>query len=194
MYSAPPAYRKDKDYPIIWDKLVKITSGMCWKLIAKKVQTAIWIKEGDQSCLQHNVEEKIINICDDSVDDNNKPSWKTPLRNCVSLGPTSDPQKLPPIPQRYSVYSESLDNLGFTQEKFLSDTLYWHDQVREYWRLMNVDDTSIRNVMDMNALYGGFAVAFSTWPVWVMNVVPSTMNNTLSAVYERGLIGAFHDW
>ncbi|KAL7602076.1 hypothetical protein Lser_V15G26249 [Lactuca serriola] len=194
VYSAPPAYRKDKDYPIIWDKLVKITSGMCWKLIAKKVQTAIWIKEVDQSCLQHNVEEKIINICDDSVDDNNKPSWKTPLRNCVSLGPTSDPQKLPPIPQRYSVYSESLDNLGFTQEKFLSDTLYWHDQVREYWRLMNVDDTSIRNVMDMNALYGGFAVAFSTWPVWVMNVVPSTMNNTLSAVYERGLIGAFHDW
>ncbi|CAH1418443.1 unnamed protein product [Lactuca virosa] len=194
VYSAPPAYRKDKDYPIIWDKLVKITSGMCWKLIAKKVQTAIWIKEVDQSCLQHNVEEKIINICDDSIDSNNKPSWKTPLRNCVSLGPTSDPQNRPPIPQRYSVYLESLDNLGFTQEKFLSDTLYWHDQVREYWRLMNVDDTSIRNVMDMNALYGGFAVAFSTWPVWVMNVVPSTMNNTLSAIYERGLIGAFHDW
>ncbi|KAI3788288.1 hypothetical protein L2E82_01048 [Cichorium intybus] len=192
VYSAPPAYRQDKDYPVIWEKLVKITSGMCWKLIAKKVQTAIWIKETDQACLQHNAEERIINICD-SVDDN-KPSWKTPLKNCISLGPTSDSQKLPPVPQRYSVYSESLNNIGVTQEKFLSDTLYWHDQVREYWRLMNVDDSSIRNVMDMNALYGGFAVAFSTWPVWVMNVVPATMNDTLSAIYERGLIGAFHDW
>ncbi|KAL4587452.1 hypothetical protein LXL04_000323 [Taraxacum kok-saghyz] len=193
VYSAPPAYRKDKDYPVIWDKLVKLTSGMCWKLIAKKVQTAIWIKENDQTCLQHNEEKSIIKICD-SVNNNNKPSWKTPLRNCISPGPTSNPKKLPPIPQRYSVYSESLEKIGVTQDKFLSDTLYWQDQVREYWRLMNVDDTSIRNVMDMNALYGGFAVAFSTWPVWVMNVVPATMDDTLSGIYERGLIGAFHDW
>lgn len=83
---------------------------------------------------------------------------------------------------------------GITQEMFLSDSLYWQDQVRHYWRLMNTDETSIRNVMDMNALTGGFAVAFSTWPVWVMNVVPATMNDTLSAIYARGLIGAFHDW
>ncbi|KVI11380.1 putative S-adenosyl-L-methionine-dependent methyltransferase, partial [Cynara cardunculus var. scolymus] len=55
---------------------------------------------------------------------------------------------------------------GITQDKFLADTLYWQDQVRHYWRLMNVDDTS---------------------------VIPATMNNTLSAIYERGLIGAFHD-
>ncbi|KAJ0847975.1 putative S-adenosyl-L-methionine-dependent methyltransferase [Helianthus annuus] len=27
-----------------------------------------------------------------------------------------------------------------------------------------------------------------------MNVVPATTNDTLSAIYERGLIGAFHDW
>ncbi|KAI7732356.1 hypothetical protein M8C21_010090 [Ambrosia artemisiifolia] len=81
-----------------------------------------------------------------------------------------------------------------TQEKFLSDTLYWQDQVHEYWRLMNVNESAIRNIMDMNALYGGFAAALSTWPVWVMNVVPATTNDTLSAIYERGLIGAFHDW
>nr|XP_043611424.1 probable methyltransferase PMT7 [Erigeron canadensis] len=152
IYSAPPAYRKDKDYPVIWDKLVNITSRMCWKLIARKVQTAIWIKEADQVCLQENAEQNFIDICD------------------------------------------SVDADGIIKEKFLSDTLYWQDQVREYWRLMNVNDTEVRNIMDMNAHYGGFAVAFSTWPVWVMNVVPATMNNTLTAIYEWGLIGAFHDW
>ncbi|WMV46600.1 hypothetical protein MTR67_039985, partial [Solanum verrucosum] len=36
--------------------------------------------------------------------------------------------------------------------------------------------------------------ALNTWPIWVMNVVPVTMNNTLSAIYDRGLIGTFHDW
>ncbi|KAD3068362.1 hypothetical protein E3N88_36242 [Mikania micrantha] len=193
VYSAPPAYRKDKDFPLIWEKLVNITSGMCWKLIARKVQTAIWIKNASQSCLENNAEKMLVNICD-SVDDH-KPSWKTPLRNCVTpVTTSSESQKLPPIPHRHSVYLESLNNIGITQEIFLSDTLYWQDQVRHYWRLMNADETSIRNIMDMNALFGGFAVAFDTWPVWVMNIVPATVNNTLSAIYSRGLLGAFHDW
>lgn len=192
VYSAPPAYRKDKDFPLIWEKLVNITSAMCWRLIAKKVQTAIWIKDVSESCLQNNADQMLVEICD-SVDDK-KPSWKTPLRNCVPSTAASEFPKLPPRPHRQSVYLESLNDIGITQEMFLSDSLYWQDQVRHYWRLMNTDETSIRNVMDMNALNGGFAVAFSTWPVWVMNVVPATMNDTLSAIYARGLIGAFHDW
>ncbi|KAA8518046.1 hypothetical protein F0562_015534 [Nyssa sinensis] len=193
VYSAPPAYRKDKDFPFIWDKLANLTSRMCWKLVAREVQTAIWIKQENQSCLLHNAEQKLVNICD-SVDDS-KPLWNTPLRNCITLsGANSDPQKLPPRPQRLSEYSESLRHIGIDQEKFISDTIYWQDQVRHYWRLMNVEETEVRNVMDTNAFCGGFAVALSTWPVWVMNIVPVSMNNTLSAIYNRGLIGAFHDW
>ncbi|KAM7500081.1 hypothetical protein LguiA_024495 [Lonicera macranthoides] len=191
VYSAPPAYRKDKDYPIIWDKLMNLTTAMCWKLIARKVQTAIWTKEDDDVCLQQNADKNLVKICDSA--DTLKPSWKTPLKNCVRLT-GSNSQKLPPRHQRPSVYSESLVSIGISQEKFLSDTNYWQDQVRHYWRLMKADDMAVRNVMDMNALYGGFAVALSTWPVWVMNIVPSTMNNTLSAIYDRGLLGAFHDW
>ncbi|XP_059646197.1 probable methyltransferase PMT6 [Cornus florida] len=193
VYSAPPAYRKDKDFPMIWDKLTNITSGMCWKLIARKVQTAIWIKQENRPCIQQNAEQKLVNICD-SVDDS-KPSWNTLLRNCITLSNAgSDSRKLPPRPQRLSEYSETLNHIGINQEKFISDTIFWQDQVRHYWRLMNVDEREIRNVMDMNALFGGFAVALNTWPVWVMNVVPVSMNNTLSAVYNRGLVGAFHDW
>ena len=53
-----------------------------------------------------------------------------------------------------------------------------------------------RNVMDMNALYGGFAANLMIRgdPVWVMNVVPTSVSNTLSAIYDRGLIGVNHDW
>lgn len=59
---------------------------------------------------------------------------------------------------------------------------------------MEVEETEIRNVMDMNAFLGGFSVALSTWPTWTMNVIPSNMNNTLSAIYDRGLTGVFHNW
>lgn len=83
---------------------------------------------------------------------------------------------------------------GMNREKFLVDTIYWQDQIRHYWRLIGVEEKQIRNVMDMNAFLGGFAVALNTWPVWVMNVVPVSMNNTLPAIYDRGLIGIFHDW
>lgn len=195
VYSAPPAYRKDKDFPLIWDKLVNITSAMCWKLVAQKVQTAIWIKRQNDSCHQRNGQLKLVDICD-SVDDS-KPSWNTPLRNCVSLSNVTldpGPEKLPPMPQRLSEYSQSLKRIGIDREMFLSDTFYWQDQVRHYWRLMDVEEKNIRNVMDLNAFLGGFAVALSTWPVWVMNVVPISMNNTLPAIYDRGLVGAFHDW
>ena len=83
---------------------------------------------------------------------------------------------------------------GIDREICLSNTLYWQDQVRHYWRLMDVEEKTVRNVMDMSAFLGGFAVALSTWPVWVMNVVPISMNNTLSAIYDCGLTGTFHDW
>ncbi|KAL3534530.1 hypothetical protein ACH5RR_002991 [Cinchona calisaya] len=195
VYSAPPAYRKDKNFPLIWDTLVNLTSAMCWKLIARKVQTAIWIKPHNDSCLQHNAQLKLVDICD--LEDAFKPSWNSPLRNCISLSngiPNYSSQKLPPLPQRLSQYSQSLSRIGINQEKFLSDTLYWQDQVRHYWRLMNVEEKEIHNVMDMSAYLGGFSVALSTWPVWVMNIVPVSMNNTLPAIYDRGLIGAFHDW
>ncbi|KAL3819733.1 hypothetical protein ACJIZ3_005638 [Penstemon smallii] len=189
VYSAPPAYRKDKDFPLIWDKLMNLTSAMCWKLIARQVQTAIWIKPENNSCIEQNAKENLISICD-SADDLN-PSWKTPLRDCIAKRYS---QKLPPKPQRLSEYSNTLDKIGISRERFLVDTIYWQDQIRHYWRLMNVEEKEIRNVMDMNAFLGGFAVGLNTYPVWVMNIVPASMNNTLSAIYDRGLIGVFHDW
>jgi hypothetical protein len=48
--------------------------------------------------------------------------------------------------------------------------------------------------MDMNANYGGFAAGLSNDPVWIMNIVPNTMNSTLPVIYDRGLIGSYHDW
>jgi hypothetical protein len=53
-----------------------------------------------------------------------------------------------------------------------------------------------RNVMDMNAGYGSFAANLMTTndSVWVMNVVPAFGPNTLTTIYDRGLLGVVHDW
>ena len=39
-----------------------------------------------------------------------------------------------------------------------------------------------------------FAAALSSEKVWVMNVVPVHAPDTLPVIYERGLIGVYHDW
>lgn len=84
--------------------------------------------------------------------------------------------------------------LGVAPERFEKNNQFWKNQVHKYWSFLHVEKTSIRNVMDMNANYGGFAAALSSDPVWIMNIVPYTMMNTLPVIYDRGLLGSYHDW
>jgi len=39
-----------------------------------------------------------------------------------------------------------------------------------------------------------FAAALINLPVWVMNVVPIHEPDTLTFIFDRGLIGVYHDW
>lgn len=39
-----------------------------------------------------------------------------------------------------------------------------------------------------------FAAALSDQNVWVMNVVPVHAPDTLPIIFERGLLGVYHDW
>lgn len=45
----------------------------------------------------------------------------------------------------------------------------------------------------MHVIYR-FAAALSQQKVWVMNVVPVHAPDTLPFIYERGLVGVYHDW
>lgn len=193
VYSAPPAYRKDKEFPRQWEKLMNLTTSMCWELIARRVQTAIWFKPGDRECQLQKEKSKSLVLC--GYEDDSEQTWKKPLQNCLTLSPeTKDIQQLPPSRERLSVFSRRLEKRGFSAKDFSVDTEFWQRQVGEYWKLMNISENDIRNVMDMNAFFGGFAAALSTKPVWVMNIVPLSLRNTLSAIYDRGLIGSLHDW
>ena len=95
----------------------------------------------------------------------------------------------------------------------MDDLHVWCTTVESYWSLLTPlifsdhpkrhgeDDTSepvhsIRNVMDMNALHGNLNAALleAKKPVWVMNVVPQSAPDTLSTIYDRGLLGVRHNW
>lgn len=103
------------------------------------------------------------------------------------------PERLTAIPPRIS--SGSVD--GITAEDFSRDTELWKKRVAHYKAVdfQLAEKGRYRNILDMNAKLGGFAAALINDPVWVMNVVPvEEKANTLGIVYERGLIGTYHNW
>ncbi|KAF9618522.1 hypothetical protein IFM89_002217 [Coptis chinensis] len=54
----------------------------------------------------------------------------------------------------------------------------------------------LRNVLDMNACFGGLnsALLEAGKSVWVMNVVPTSSQNYLPLILDRGFLGVLHDW
>lgn len=112
-----------------------------------------------------------------------------------------------------SYYRLSSTIAGVLHEEFLEDLDYWKSVLRNYWSLLTPlifsdhpkrpgeEDplppyNMIRNVLDMNAHYGGLNAAFleARKSVWVMNVVPIREPNTLPLITDQGFVGVFHDW
>jgi hypothetical protein len=82
------------------------------------------------------------------------------------------------------------------QNIYSEDSKTWKKRVAYYEAMLkSFSSGRYRNVMDMNAGFGGFAAAMVKYPVWVMNVVPfDAKSNNLGVIYERGLIGTYMDW
>lgn len=85
---------------------------------------------------------------------------------------------------------------GITPQVFQSDNELWKQRVAHYKEIIPpLAQGRFRNIMDMNARLGGFAAAILRYPSWVMNVVPAnSKDDTLGAIFERGLIGTYQDW
>jgi len=102
------------------------------------------------------------------------------------------PNRLYAIPPRVS--SGSIP--GVSSETYQNDNREWKKHVSAYKKINSLLDSGrYRNIMDMNAGLGSFAAAIHSSKSWVMNVVPTIAEkSTLGAIYERGLIGIYHDW
>jgi hypothetical protein len=102
------------------------------------------------------------------------------------------PQRLYAVPPK--VASGSVP--GVSVETYQDDNEKWKKHVNAYKKINKLLDSGrYRNIMDMNAGLGSFAAAIQSPKLWVMNVVPTIAEkNTLGVIYQRGLIGIYHDW
>lgn len=99
------------------------------------------------------------------------------------------PARLTKPPARVTVMRNGVDVFEADTRRWARRVAYYKDSLH-----LKLGTSAVRNIMDMNAFFGGFAGALKSDPVWVMNVVPSRKPSTLSIIYDRGLIGVYHDW
>ncbi|XP_039065681.1 probable methyltransferase PMT5 isoform X1 [Hibiscus syriacus] len=188
--------------------LEQFTEKICWSLIAQQDDTFIWQKTVDAQCYSSN-RKNDVPLCKEGYD---APYYRA-LVPCIT-GTSS--KRWIPIQNRSSssdLSSAELEVHGVSQEDFFEDLQVWKLALKNYWSLLTPlifsdhpkrpgdEDplppfNMLRNVMDMNAHYGGLNAALleERKMVWVMNVVPVRARNTLPLVLDRGFLGVLHDW
>lgn len=181
-----------------------VAKRLCWKKVVEEKDLAIWQKPINHiECVQSRQIYNWPRICGRHTDADF--AWYKQMDTCITpLPEVTDvdevaggklkkwPGRAFAVPPR--IKSGSIP--GLTEEVFMEDTNLWKTRVEYYKHIIpSLDNGRYRNVMDMNANLGGFSTAMIKYPVWVMNVVPSSSEpDTLGLIYERGFIGTYQDW
>ncbi|KAK7336879.1 hypothetical protein VNO77_17430 [Canavalia gladiata] len=197
-YSSPEAYAQDEEDKRIWTEMSAFVERMCWKIAAKRNQTVVWVKPLTNNCYLKREPGTQPPLC--KSDDDPDAVWGVKMKACISR--YSDQMHkakgsgLAPWPARLTTPPPRLADIDYSAEMFKKDMEVWQQRVHNYWSKLGskIKEDTIRNVMDMKANLGSFAAALKDKDVWVMNVVPENGPNTLKIIYDRGLIGAVHNW
>ncbi|XP_020094339.1 probable methyltransferase PMT2 [Ananas comosus] len=182
-------------------KIEDFAEMLCWEKKYEKGDIAIWQKKINANACRGR-KGSIRRFCEYHRTDD---VWYKKMEACITPYPVvsnpdqvaggelkSFPERLYAVPPRISQGYIS----GVTKELFEEDNRLWKKHVNAYKRMNKlISSGRYRNIMDMNAGFGSFAAAIESPKSWVMNVVPTiSKTNTLGIIYERGLIGIYHDW
>lgn len=189
--------RSKEDLKAEQTRIEKLAELLCWEKKYEKGDVAIFRKKiNSRSCRR-----KSAHMCEsgdaDDVWYKKMEACITPLPEVKSAAEVSGgdlkkfPARLFAVPPRV----EKSMVPGVTVESYEEDNKLWRKHVSVYKKINSLlGTTRYRNIMDMNAGLGGFAANLDSSKLWVMNVVPTIAQSTLGIIYERGLIGMYHDW
>ncbi|XP_051148792.1 probable methyltransferase PMT2 [Andrographis paniculata] len=181
-------------------RIEEVAKILCWEKKSEHEEIAIWQKSKDVDACRAAQENSGAEFCKSEAADD---VWYKKMERCITrignakIGEVSGDLK--PFPERLNAVPPRVANgaiSGVSAEAYLEDNKEWKKHVDAYRKINKIIDSGrYRNIMDMNAGFGGFAAAIQSPKLWVMNVVPTIAEkNTLGVVYERGLIGIYHDW
>ncbi|KAK8566283.1 hypothetical protein V6N12_059812 [Hibiscus sabdariffa] len=185
-----------------------LMKSICWELVTIKkdklnsIGAAIYRKPTTNECYDKRLENNPP-MCEENDDAN--AVWHVPLRACMHSVPENHAERGARWPANWPnrlqnpPYWLNRSQMGIygkpAPQDFAKDYEHWTRVVSKlYMSGLGISWSNVRNVMDMRAVYGGFAAALKDIKVWVMNVVNFDAPDTLPIIYERGLFGIYHDW
>ncbi|RYR64871.1 hypothetical protein Ahy_A03g010900 isoform B [Arachis hypogaea] len=162
------------------NKIEEIAKKLCWVKRSERAEIAVWQKTMDSESCRRKQEDAGVNFCESSDADDVQENGGLRYPKLYAIPPRIASGLVP----------------GVSSETYQDDNQKWKKHVNAYKKINRLLDTGrYRNIMDMNAGLGSFAAAIQSPKLWVMNVVPTTAEkSTLGVIYERGLIGIYHDW
>ncbi|KAL7175945.1 hypothetical protein ACSBR2_029505 [Camellia fascicularis] len=212
--NAPSSLRNNENQKR-WKFVLNFAESLCWEMLSQQDETVVWKKTSKKSCYSSRKSGSGPSICSKGHDVES-PHYR-PLQSCI--GGTHSRrwipiEERPTWPSRSTRFNSSeLAYYGLHSEDLAEDSQNWNCAVRNYWSLLSPlifsdhpkrpgdEDPSppynmLRNVLDMNARFGGFnsALLEAGKSVWVMNVVPTDGPNSLPLILDRGFVGLLHDW
>ncbi|KAA8528290.1 hypothetical protein F0562_035645 [Nyssa sinensis] len=206
--------RSKKENRKKWDFVRFFAENLCWDMLQQQDETVVWKKTSKRNCYVSRKPGSGPSIC--SEDHDVESPYYRPLQTCI--GGTQSRRWIPieeraTWPSKAKLNSSELAIYGLHSEVFSEDNQNWNSAVHNYWSLLSPlifsdhpkrpgdEDPSppfnmVRNVLDMNAHFGGFnsALLEAGKLVWVMNVVPTSGPNYLPLILDRGFVGVLHDW
>ncbi|KAH1064237.1 hypothetical protein J1N35_029224 [Gossypium stocksii] len=183
-------------------KIEDVAKLLCWEKKHEKGEIAIWQKRvNDESCRGREDDSQAKFCKAEEAND----VWYKKMDVCVTPYPDVSSSsevaggELKPFPERLFAVPPRIASgsvPGVSVETYEGDNNIWKKHVNAYKKINRlIDSGRYRNILDMNAGLGGFAAALSSPKLWVMNVMPTIAEkDTLGVIYERGLIGIYHDW
>uniref|UniRef100_A0ACD5WXY9 Uncharacterized protein n=1 Tax=Avena sativa TaxID=4498 RepID=A0ACD5WXY9_AVESA len=167
---------------------------LCWEKLTEMSEVGVWRKRTDTAACPARPAE--VRTCDQANPDD---VWYKNMETCITPSAAAAGGELQPFPARLKAVPPRISSgaiPGFTVESYEEENRQWEKHVKAYRKVnYKLDSERYRNILDMNAGVGGFASALFSPKSWVMNVVPTAAElSTLGVIYERGLIGIYHDW
>ncbi|CAL9241101.1 unnamed protein product [Arabidopsis halleri] len=214
VWTSPLTNPRNKDHLKRWNFVHDFAESICWTLLNQQDETVVWKKTINTKCYSSRKPGVGPSVCTKGHDVESP--YYRPLQMCI--GGTRSRRWIPiegrtRWPSRSNMNKTELSLYGLHPEVLGEDAENWKITVREYWSLLSPlifsdhpkrpgdEDPSppynmLRNVLDMNAQFGGLnsALLEARKSVWVMNVVPTAGPNHLPMILDRGFVGVLHDW
>ncbi|KAJ0789826.1 putative S-adenosyl-L-methionine-dependent methyltransferase [Helianthus annuus] len=180
------------------EAMSKLTASIGWNILAHKTDDVSDIgvriyQKPESNEIYALRRKKVPPMCKEN--ENPDAAWYVPIHSCLHLIPSAIEERGTEWPEEWPKRLHTFPDWMNNRDKLVSDAEHWKATVeKSYLTGMGIDWSTIRNVMDMHTIYGSFAAALIEQKVWVMNVVPVYAADTLPIIFERGLVGVYHDW